>query len=310
MTNIPTDLLRTLVAVADLHSFTKAALSLGVTQPAVSAQIKRLQILLGGDLFDRSTQGVSLTPQGEKVVIYARRMLSLNDQIIDLHGEARAPEQIIHVGAPGDFVASIISSMVAEFRERRPDVRFVVRMNTYEPLMRDLRQGDLDLVVSLSMTEPVDARHRWLEEMCWVRSPSTKINPQKPIPLVSYGKNSIYYFLAVSTLKKAGFASDDVFVCPSLLGLSGAIAGGLGVMAMPRRRVSAFGLAPWDDGPLPKLPDMHCGIFVREGDICAPLRDFADAIADILRPESRNSLGDFGVFASSHKLVKAMNSAA
>lgn len=55
MTNIPTDLLRTLVAVVDLRSFTKAAAALGVTQPAVSAQIKRLQFLLGGDLFDRSS---------------------------------------------------------------------------------------------------------------------------------------------------------------------------------------------------------------------------------------------------------------
>jgi len=52
MTNIPTELLRTLVAVVDLRSFTKAAQSLGVTQPAVSAQIKRLQSLLGSDLLD------------------------------------------------------------------------------------------------------------------------------------------------------------------------------------------------------------------------------------------------------------------
>jgi hypothetical protein len=65
MTNIPTGLVRTFVAVVDLRSFTKAAAKLGVTQPAVSAQIKRLQSLLGGDLFDRSVQGVSLTQQGD-----------------------------------------------------------------------------------------------------------------------------------------------------------------------------------------------------------------------------------------------------
>jgi DNA-binding transcriptional LysR family regulator len=67
MTNIPTDLLRTLVAVVDLRSFTKAAARLGVTQPAVSSQIKRLQCLLGGELLDRSVQGISLTPHGEMV---------------------------------------------------------------------------------------------------------------------------------------------------------------------------------------------------------------------------------------------------
>src|ERR1700693_3362757 len=105
MLNIPTDLLRTLVAVVDLRSFTKAAASLGVTQPAVSAQIKRLQFLLGKDVFDRSTQGVSLTPQGELIVSYARRLLSINDQIVGLSGPTRMAEQIIRIGAPGDFVA-------------------------------------------------------------------------------------------------------------------------------------------------------------------------------------------------------------
>ena len=79
MPNIPTDLLRTLVAVVDLHSFTKAANSLGVTQPAVSAQIKRLQQLIGADLFDRSGQSMMLTSHGERVVARARRLLSLNE---------------------------------------------------------------------------------------------------------------------------------------------------------------------------------------------------------------------------------------
>src|SRR5687768_4467741 len=50
MTNIPTELLRTLVTVVELRSFTRAAHALGVTQPAVSAQIKRLQSMLGGEL--------------------------------------------------------------------------------------------------------------------------------------------------------------------------------------------------------------------------------------------------------------------
>src|SRR5215470_18688734 len=84
MTNIPTELLRTLVAVVDLRSFTKAAHSLGITQPAVSAQIKRLQTLLGGELFDKSAPGVALTEKGVRVVNYARRLLTINDQIFGL----------------------------------------------------------------------------------------------------------------------------------------------------------------------------------------------------------------------------------
>ncbi|MCF8477121.1 MAG: LysR family transcriptional regulator, partial [Pseudolabrys sp.] len=100
MTNIPTDLLRTFVAVVDLRSFTKAAISLGVTQPAVSAQIKRLQFLIGDDIFDRSTHGVRLTPHGEIVISYARRLLSLNDQIVHLGGNPPRHELVIRVGTP------------------------------------------------------------------------------------------------------------------------------------------------------------------------------------------------------------------
>src|ERR1700745_1591168 len=54
MPNIPTELLRTFVAVVDLRGFTKAAQALGFTQPAVSAQIKRLQSLLGRGLLDKT----------------------------------------------------------------------------------------------------------------------------------------------------------------------------------------------------------------------------------------------------------------
>src|SRR4029450_4290002 len=89
MTNIPTDLLPPLGAVVDLRSFTKAARSLGVTQPAVSAQIKRLQQLLGTDLLDKTAPGVSLTPTGELVVNYARRLLSINDQILHAAGPSQ-----------------------------------------------------------------------------------------------------------------------------------------------------------------------------------------------------------------------------
>ena len=161
MTNIPTDLLRTLVAVVDLRSFTKAAALLGVTQPAVSAQIKRLQYLLGGELFDHSTQGISLTPHGELVVGYARRMLSINDQIIHLGGDGPRSELAIRIGTPSDFVASILPGILARMRVRWPDVRFIVRTNFYEPLLRELRIGDIDLLVGLSITAPHDARHSW-----------------------------------------------------------------------------------------------------------------------------------------------------
>src|SRR5258707_13162140 len=102
MINIPTDLLRTLISVVDLRSFTRAAQAQGITQPAVSAQIKRLQMLLGGDLFDKSAPGVTLTVKGQRVVGHARRLLALNDQMLELaaHGSSVAR---LRIGLATDY---------------------------------------------------------------------------------------------------------------------------------------------------------------------------------------------------------------
>src|SRR5437763_3100576 len=106
MLNIPTDLLRTLVTVVEMRSFTKAARSLGVTQPAVSAQIKRLQSLLGYRLLDKGRPGVSLTPRGEIVVGHARRLLLINDHILQAIGGGL--DRTLHIGIPADYGGSRI----------------------------------------------------------------------------------------------------------------------------------------------------------------------------------------------------------
>lgn len=294
MTNIPTDLLRTLVAVVDLRSFTKAAASLGITQPAVSAQIKRLQYLLSGELFDRSSQGISLTPQGEMVVSYARRLLSINDQIVHLGAAGPRPELVIRVGTPSDFIASMLPDVLARFRERWPGVRFIVRTDFHDTLLRDLRSGEIDLYVGLSMNPPPDARHDWTEEVVWVRGAASRFESGGPVPLVSHGERSIYHRIAVTALKAAGLEWEDVFTGPSMNSLNGAIAAGLGVMAVTRRRAHDVGMLIWDDAPLPKLPDLYSGVYVREGGARAAYEQLADEIAEALiatRPGARKVVG-------------------
>ena len=78
-TNIPTDLLRTFVAICELGSFTKTANLLDLTQPAVSAHMRRLESMIGADLITKSLTGVVLTECGTDVLRHARRMLAIND---------------------------------------------------------------------------------------------------------------------------------------------------------------------------------------------------------------------------------------
>ncbi len=285
MTNISTELLRALVAVVERGSFTKAAIALGVTQPAVSAQIKRLQVLLGCEVLDRSSHDIKLTPQGEIVVSYARRLLSLNDQIVHISGAGPRPELVIRVGTPSDFVASRLPNTLARFRERWPDVRFIVRTSYFDTLVRDLHSGALDLFIGLSMNQPHDARHAWPQEVAWVRSLATELDPNRPVPLVSYGEPCIYHQLAVQALKNAGLDWEDVFTGPSMTSLTSAVMAGLGVMPMIRRRANELDLITWEDGPLPKLPDLHSGIYIREGGARVAYEQLADEIVEVLNPQ-------------------------
>ncbi len=282
MTNIPTDLLRTLIAVVDMRSFTKAAALLGLTQPAVSAQIKRLQFLLGYELFDRSVQGISLSSQGETVIGYARRLLSINDQIVHLGSSTTRAELVVRVGSSSDYVASMLPGTLARFRERWPDVRFMVRHDTYDTLVRDLRSGSIDVLVGLSLNPPPDAHHVAVRDTVWVRGVSTHLEFDRPVPLVTYGERCSFHRVAVAALKNAGLHWEAVFTGPSIASLSNAVAVGLGVMPVLRCLASEVGLIIWEDAPLPKLPDIYSGIYVREGGARSVYEQLAGDIAEAL----------------------------
>lgn len=286
MTNIPTELLRTLVAVVDLRSFTKAAQSLGVTQPAVSAQIKRLQGLLGTELLDKSAPGVTLTSAGELVVNYARRLLSINDQILDF-ATPRQSSQTLRIGTAGDFTAANISNGLACFRARRPQLRFMVRSSSPDDLLRDMREGDLDVVVWASPTAPTfAARHCWTEELVWVRSAATQLENSAPVPLVSYGDECPFTRSMIAALNSVGRDSELVFMGSSIAGIGAAVVAGVGISALPRNCANLPGVTILDDGTLPKLPDFFCGVFVRDGCESDDRDQLADTLAQSLRLRS------------------------
>jgi DNA-binding transcriptional LysR family regulator len=293
MVNIPTDLLRTLVAVVDMRSFTKAAQSMGVTQPAVSAQIKRLQYLLGYEVLDKSAPGISLTPRGEIVVNNARRLLSVNDEILQLTS-GHMPGPTIRLGIPVDYAGSRIPGALSRFRERWPDITYNVSSAPVEEMLRDLQHGVLDIVLALFAERPtIEARHIWTQELVWVRSDAVKFDPGGPVPLVSYGGDSTCQRTAVATLHRAGLDCNFVFTSQSNVSLLAAVTAGFGVMAVPRGRAISNKLVIWEDPPLPKLPELYCALVVREGGDRTAIEELADYLEDQIRAEP-NSLGFMG----------------
>jgi DNA-binding transcriptional LysR family regulator len=282
MTNIPTELLRTLVAVVDLRSFTKAAQSLGVTQPAVSAQIKRLQILLGGELFDKSAPGVTLTDKGDSVVGNARRLLSINDQILQLaYPVSSAP---LRIGIPGELDVAGLPTALAECRRRWPHIRFNIRGQNSDMLLRDLGHGELDLVVAFTSSAPtVEARHHWTDDVVWVRGAAARLDPLGPVPLIAHDVTCLINRIAVSLLDQAGRDWELVVSALSAANLAAAVRAGLGVAVALRRLVDADQIVV-DDETLPRLPQVACGVYVRDAADQEILTLLADSVARAIAP--------------------------
>jgi DNA-binding transcriptional LysR family regulator len=283
MTNIPTDLLRTFVLVVELRSFTRAARAQSMTQPAVSAQIRRLQGLLGVELFDKSAPGVSLTPMGEQVIDSARRLLSVNDHIVQV-ASPNATAQLVRIGVRKDCMGDELSGMLASARARWPNLRFAVQGAGQRRLLRYLEQDEVDIVVALVPDEPEEgaARHHWIEQLAWARGKTMELDLNAPIPLIGYKDRCMCSRIAVATLARADLASELVFRATNAEALRSAVSAGLGVMLVPRSRIPA-GLEAWDDGPLPPPPAVYGGVFIRDdaGDM---LEHLADRFAEALRP--------------------------
>jgi DNA-binding transcriptional LysR family regulator len=285
MINIPTEVLRTFVAVVEMRSFTRAAQSLGVTQPAVSAQIKRLQMLLGGELLDKSAPGVTLTAKGEIIIGYARRLLSINDQIMGLSSQAKVLDRL-RVGIPIDSHENALLHLLARFRAEHPELQLQVCVDPSDTLLRDFRHGEYDLVLaSAEETQPTRPRWSWLEATAWCVSSMALLEKEGPIPLAVLDEGSLTRRLSVKALEEAGVPYDIAYVGKTYASLIDAVAAGLGVACWAKSALESTGLHVFDrTARLPKLTDVTVGIYVREERDSSALNELADRIADAVRP--------------------------
>ena len=284
MQNIPTELLRTLIAVVDMRSFTKAAVSLGVTQPAVSSQIKRLQQLLGGELFDRSAPGVSLTEKGVRVVNYARRLLAINDQIYGL-AVRQEPIGQVRVGIPIDIYNNTrLFEVFARFRERERDLRLQITADNSDSLQRALREGLYE--ITLTRTDGArndDAHFSWLERMIWMGRDQQFLDEQDVVPLVVLGE-SMGRRLGIAALEQANKPYDIVFVARTFAAMAAAAKSGLGVLVCSKViGATQTDLAMCEESTsLPRIPDVRSSIHVRNELKRSAIDQLADEMAATL----------------------------
>ncbi|MFD7693710.1 MULTISPECIES: LysR family transcriptional regulator [Streptomyces] len=133
-------LLRAFLAVAEELHFTRAAARLYVAQQALSRDVRRLERELGAELFVRTTRQVTLTPDGERLVPYARRALQAQDDLLAAFGQARA--LLVDLNTPG---LRTTRQILHRARELAPELELMARYESgLTGAAADLLAGRLD----------------------------------------------------------------------------------------------------------------------------------------------------------------------
>src|ERR687896_442312 len=133
--------------VVELKSFSQAAERLGVTQPAVSLQIRSLEERLGRQLLDRSGRRVEPTEAGQRLYRAAQRMLALEQQLIEEvaggdEGELRGELAIGAATGPG---ATVVPLLLCEFQRDNPDVRVELTISDTQTVVEAVGRRELEL---------------------------------------------------------------------------------------------------------------------------------------------------------------------
>lgn len=148
-------------AAADLGSFSRAAASLGVTQPALSNGIGALERTLGGALFRRSTTGVTLTPLGLRVLPHLHSVLAGLDAVLT-EAQAGAAQEPLRLGVSPLIHPALVARAFQAARQHAP-AALVLKEDNLADLRTALLSRDLDLILVPAVTEAVGCRRRQID---------------------------------------------------------------------------------------------------------------------------------------------------
>ena len=166
--------LRYLVAVADTRHFGRAAERSFVSQPTLSAQLKKLEEYLGVQLIERAPKRVALTAAGEEIVDRARRILEASDEIIELARGHRDPLagrlKLALLPTIGPY---LLPNVAAKLRKQLPRLELMLYEYQTDPMLEKLHSGEIDVGI-LALPVPLDGldSHVLYKEAFTVAMPS------------------------------------------------------------------------------------------------------------------------------------------
>jgi DNA-binding transcriptional LysR family regulator len=251
--------LRSFVTVADVGGVTRAAGFLNLTQSAVSMQIKRLEDGLGRPLFLRAARKLALSPEGEQLLSYGRRMLALNDEVLSRFSLS-ACTGAIRLGVPHDVVYPAIPGILRRMAQAYPMVQLNL-VSSFTILLKDgFARGEFDVVLTTEDRPDSGAEVLSARPLVWVGAPRGSAWQRRPLRL-GFKDTCIFRPRAQAALDAAGLSWEMATGGESEQAVEATVAADLAISA---RLLGSLpdGTEPIAaDNQLPPLGEMKLGLY-------------------------------------------------
>lgn len=288
--------LRTFVVAARTSSFSAAGMQLGLTQSAVSIQIRKLEEEFGTVLFERTGKSVSLSDAGQALLPDAIHMLELYDRMKG--GDARAADRRpIDLGAISTVQSALLPKALHRFRSHFPQVHIniVPGMSTQLLTQVDARELDIAVIIKPRLGIPSDLKWILLVEEAYVIVvpdgwPQDLEQLAARLPFVRYNRNSYGGQLVDRYLKQHHLWVQDGMELDEPSVILGMVSEGLGWAIIPGSLVPLAATRGIAVLPLPGRPlTRDIGVLVR---VSALRREPIALLIESLREEAQFVIGD------------------
>jgi DNA-binding transcriptional LysR family regulator len=230
--NLDIDQLKTFLAIVQTGNFTRAAEDVNKTQSAVSMQMKRLEDVLGRPLFARDGRGSRFTPDGERLIEYARRIVTMSDEAVSAFTRPEITGTV-RFGTPDDYADIFLPEILARFNRTHPLVTVDVECRSSTVLTDCIKRGDLDLSIVTFGGDEMSGEPIRREALVWATSARHSLHLLDELPIAVSHVGCSWRKLVTDALGRAQRKYRIAYSSPNSSTINAAVLQGLAVAAMP-----------------------------------------------------------------------------
>jgi DNA-binding transcriptional LysR family regulator len=215
-------------------------------------QIKRLEQVIGAELFARSRVNVALSSTGEGLLVYARRILQLNNEALSRLREG-AIEGVVRIGVMDDYGSIVMPPLLSRFISRYPRIHVEMETGLTGTMVGRLGKS-FDLVIATHPEGAVEGEFLRREQAVWAGGMSHFAEASNPLAVALYPQGCLFRKWATEALDSAGRAWRMAFVSHSLAAVEAIVTQGLAVTVVKSGTFPSKLRALTERDGMPKLP--------------------------------------------------------